>query len=296
MMHEGALSRHPLLKSIGRALPSNYYRQEEILSSALWNAWSGKVMDRSRFERIRRSVSVHGRHLALPMEEYRALDSFGKANDNWVERAADLGEQAVVDALNHAHLSPHDIDHIFCTTVTGIASPSIDAKLVNRLSMRADIKPPPIFRLGCVGGPAGIARAADYLRGFPEHTALLVSVELCSLTLRREGNLLSYRPGRGRTRRLLSVHASVRAGPRPRRDHRRPAYVRSRFKMPGDGLIPNYRSRLLNSGAGISPRSFLVQVVWPLLTTLEISREEMKSAMKKHAPVAVSNERAEISL
>jgi hypothetical protein len=222
MMHEGALSRHPLLKSIGRALPSNYYRQEEILSSALWNAWSGKVMDRSRFERIRRSVSVHGRHLALPMEEYRALDSFGKANDNWVERAADLGEQAVVDALNHADLSPHDIDHIFCTTVTGIASPSIDAKLVNRLSMRADIKPPPIFRLGCVGGPAGIARAADYLRGFPEHTALLVSVELCSLTLRREGNLLSYRPGRGRTRRLLSVHASVRAGPRPRRDHRRP--------------------------------------------------------------------------
>ncbi len=74
------------------------------------------------------------------------------------------------------------------------------------------------------------------------------------------------------------------------------AYVLSRFKMPGDGLIPNYRSRLLNSGAGISPRSFLVRVVWPLLTTLEISREEMKSAMKKHAPVTVSNERAEISV
>ena len=74
------------------------------------------------------------------------------------------------------------------------------------------------------------------------------------------------------------------------------AYVLSRFKMPGDGLIPNYRSRLLNSGAGISPRSFLVRVVWPLFTTLEISREEMKSAMKKHAPVTVSNERAEISV
>lgn len=57
----------------------------------------------------------------------------------------------------------------------------------------------------------------------------------------------------------------------------------------GDGLIPNYRSRLLNSGAGISPRSFLVRVVWPLLTTLEISREEMKNAMKKHGLVTVSN-------
>ena len=74
------------------------------------------------------------------------------------------------------------------------------------------------------------------------------------------------------------------------------AYVLSNFKMPGDGLIPNYRSRLSSSGAGISPRLFLVRVVWPLLTTLEISREEMKSAMKKHAPVTVSNERAEISV
>jgi alkylresorcinol/alkylpyrone synthase len=67
--------------------------------------------------------------------------------------------------------------------VTGIASPSIDAKLVNRLAMRADIKRTPIFGLGCVGGAAGLARAADYLRGFPDQTALLVSVELCSLTL-----------------------------------------------------------------------------------------------------------------
>lgn len=74
------------------------------------------------------------------------------------------------------------------------------------------------------------------------------------------------------------------------------AYVLSNFKMPGDGLIPNYRQRLSTSGAGISPRVFLARVVWPLLSTLEISREEMKSAMKKHAPVTVSNERAEISV
>ena len=74
------------------------------------------------------------------------------------------------------------------------------------------------------------------------------------------------------------------------------AYVLSNFKMPGDGLIPDYRRRLASSGAGISPRVFLARVVWPLLTTLEISREEMKSAMKKHAPVTVSNERAEISV
>jgi acyl-[acyl-carrier-protein] desaturase len=74
------------------------------------------------------------------------------------------------------------------------------------------------------------------------------------------------------------------------------AHVLSNFKMPGDGLIPDYRRRLERSGAGISPRVFLGRVVWPLLATLEISREEMKSAMKKRAPVTVSNERAEISV
>ncbi|HKN00689.1 MAG TPA: hypothetical protein VJX23_09260 [Candidatus Binataceae bacterium] len=59
------------------------------------------------------------------------------------------------------------------------------------------------------------------------------------------------------------------------------AFVLSNFKMPGDGLIPNYRQRLASSGAGISPRVFLTRVVWPLLTTLEISREEIKRAIKK---------------
>lgn len=70
------------------------------------------------------------------MEDYRALDSFSKVNDKWVDRAAELGEQAALSALARAGLSPADVDHIFFTTVTGIASPSIDAKLVNRLSMR----------------------------------------------------------------------------------------------------------------------------------------------------------------
>ncbi len=172
----------PLLRSIGRALPQNYYPQE-MISAALWNEWGGSDEGRARFERLHRSVGVRGRHLALPMEDYRALDSFSKMNDKWIERASDLGQQAIESALYQAGLEPADIDHIFFTTVTGIASPSIDAKLINRMSMRPDIKRTPIFGLGCVGGAAGLARAADYLRAFPTHTAMLVSVELCSLTL-----------------------------------------------------------------------------------------------------------------
>ena len=78
------------------------------------------------------------------------------------------------------------IDAIFTTTVTGVATPSLDARLVNRLGLRTDVRRTPMFGLGCVAGAAGIARVADYLAGHPDHVAVLLSVELCSLTIQRQ--------------------------------------------------------------------------------------------------------------
>jgi alkylresorcinol/alkylpyrone synthase len=89
-------------------------------------------------------------------------------------------------ALDDAGLEPKDLDAIYFVSVTGIASPSIDARLVNRLGLSRRIKRVPIFGLGCVAGAAGISRAADYVRAFPHHHAALVAVELCSLTLQLE--------------------------------------------------------------------------------------------------------------
>jgi alkylresorcinol/alkylpyrone synthase len=66
----------------------------------------------------------------------------------------------------------------------GVAVPTIDA--VSRIGFRPDIKRIPLFGLGCVAGAAGLARVHDYLRGFPGHVAVLLSVELCSLTLQRD--------------------------------------------------------------------------------------------------------------
>ena len=65
-------------------------------------------------------------------------------------------------------------------------APSIDARLVNRLGLPPRVKRLPIFGLGCVAGAAGIARAADYVRAYPGEVAVLLSVELCSLTLQPE--------------------------------------------------------------------------------------------------------------
>lgn len=145
--------------------------------------WGQKHFNPRRVEQLHRSVQVSERYLALPMEEYKKISSFTESNDHFIRVATDVGEKIVRNALEKAHLAPQDIDAIFFVSVTGLATPSIDAKLCNRLGFRNDIKRIPIFGLGCVAGAAGLARMHDYLVAYPSHKAILLSVELCSLTL-----------------------------------------------------------------------------------------------------------------
>jgi alkylresorcinol/alkylpyrone synthase len=175
----------PFLGAVGRALPPHYASQEQLIA-ALRDLWSTKHFNLGRLEDLHRNVQVGGRHLALPLEEYPALATFQQRNDAWIRVATELSEAVARQALERAGLSPRDVDHVFFVTVTGIATPSVDARLVNRMGLRDDVKRTPIFGLGCVAGAAGLARAADYLRAFPKHTALLIATELCSLTLQRE--------------------------------------------------------------------------------------------------------------
>lgn len=179
--------RTPFLKiaAVGKALPPNYYDQETLLA-ALRQRWADRYFNPERLERLHQNVLVGGRHLALPLDEYAALTTWGKANDAWIRVAQEVGGAAVLDALGKAGLSTSDVDALIFVTVTGVATPSIDARLMNRLDLPARVKRMPIFGLGCVAGAAGISRAADYVRGFPDQVAVLLSVELCSLTLQPE--------------------------------------------------------------------------------------------------------------
>jgi alkylresorcinol/alkylpyrone synthase len=175
----------PSISGVGTALPENYVSQEE-LTGALRQLWMQRYGDVSRFDRLQGALGIQGRYLALPMRDYYPLDSFAKGNDAWLRVAPELAEAASRKALERAGLEPCDIDHVFFVTVTGIATPTIDVALSNRLGMRRDLKRTPIFGLGCGAGAAGLARTADYVRGFSRDTALLISVELCSLTLQRD--------------------------------------------------------------------------------------------------------------
>ncbi|MBS1152440.1 MAG: Type polyketide synthase producing alkylpyrone [Myxococcaceae bacterium] len=176
---------HPRLRTVARGVPKHYASQEQLIA-AFRAHWAKEHFNVERLEQLHRAVGVEGRHLALPIDQYLGLKTFAARNDAWIKVAVELGEHTVRDALKKADLKPTDLDAFFFVTVTGLATPSIDARLINRLKLREDIKRTPIFGLGCVAGAAGISRVADYLRAYPTHHALLLSVELCSLTLQRE--------------------------------------------------------------------------------------------------------------
>jgi alkylresorcinol/alkylpyrone synthase len=182
------------IASAASAFPKHYYTQKFLLER-LQDYWGDQLKNPLLLARLHRNVTVDGRYLAIPAEEYVNIKTWGQANDIWIKVAAELGEQALGLALHNAGLKPQDLGALLFTTVTGVASPSIDALLINRMGLPANIRRTPIFGLGCVAGAAGIARAADYVRAYPAQVAALVSVELCSLTLQREdlsvANLIS---------------------------------------------------------------------------------------------------------
>ncbi|MES1245947.1 MAG: 3-oxoacyl-[acyl-carrier-protein] synthase III C-terminal domain-containing protein [Acidobacteriota bacterium] len=173
------------IAAVGRAFPPHYYDQETLVA-ALQRRWADRFFNPERLERLHRNVLVGGRHLALPLEEYETLTTWGQANDAWIRVAQEVGAQAVLDGLDRAGLSREEIGTLIFVTVTGVATPSIDARLMNRLQLKPGVKRVPIFGLGCVAGAAGISRAADYVRAYPDQVAVLLSVELCSLTLQAE--------------------------------------------------------------------------------------------------------------
>ncbi len=173
------------IASAASAFPPHYYPQS-VLLEAFKLYWGNRLESPRMLGLLWDHARVDGRHLVLPMEAYLGIDTWGKANDLWIEAAEELGSTAICRALAKAGVAAADIGAMFFVSVTGISSPSIDARLINRMGLPLHMRRIPIFGLGCVAGAAGIARAADYVRAYPDQIAVLLSVELCSLTLQRD--------------------------------------------------------------------------------------------------------------
>jgi alkylresorcinol/alkylpyrone synthase len=170
----------PRILAVRSALPANRCVQAEFTEAF---AARGRMSpaERSLLERLHAAAEVKTRHTALPLAECGRLIGAQAVNDRYIDEATTLGERALRAALGAAGVAPADLDLLIVTSVTGVAVPSLDARLIPLLGMRHDIRRLPIFGLGCVAGAAALGRLHDYLLAWPGHTAALLAIELCSL-------------------------------------------------------------------------------------------------------------------
>ena len=168
--------------SVGTALPEFVVSQADAAEFALRH-FSGKLAKHSQLMSIFPNTRIDKRHLVRPLDWFaNHAHSWKERNDIYVESAEALSACAAKKALEKAGLSPEQVDFIVFVSTTGLSTPSIDSKLITRLGMRPTTKRVPMWGLGCAGGVAGLARAAEFTRAFPDKVALLVSVETCSIT------------------------------------------------------------------------------------------------------------------
>jgi alkylresorcinol/alkylpyrone synthase len=170
------------IAGVASAFPSHCYQQKQI-TDALVEHWGARLDAPELMRRIHCRAGVDVRYLAFSLEQYAQFNTWGKSNRAWLRVSEELGTKAIDSVLERSGFERSDIDALYTVSVTGIASPSLDARLANVMGLRSDLKRTPIFGLGCVGGAVGLARAADYLRAFPGQVAVLLSVEVCSLTI-----------------------------------------------------------------------------------------------------------------
>lgn len=175
---------NPCVLSVATAVPKHRVPQETARDFARL-MFSGAYKDVERLLPIFDNARIESRYFCVPPEWFGEGHTFPEKNELYVKHALDLSEKAATRALDKAAVRPEDVGAIFFVSTTGISTPSLDSKLIFRLGLPEHVRRVPIWGLGCVGGAAGLARAADYARAYPEKPVLLVGVELCGLTFVR---------------------------------------------------------------------------------------------------------------
>lgn len=168
------------------AVPAPHRVPQAEVTEVMIDLLADSAADASLARRLHANAGVTTRALVLEPHRYKELHGLGQANDTWLEHAPALVVEAARGALERAGVRPDEVDVVLSTTVTGIAVPSLEARVAAELGLREDVVRVPLFGLGCVAGAAGVARANDLLAGRPQGVALLLAVELCSLTVQRD--------------------------------------------------------------------------------------------------------------
>ena len=174
----------PRVLSVATAVPRHCVSQETARDFARL-MFSETYRDVERLLPIFDNANIDNRHFCVPPEWFGEDHTFPEKNALYIKHALDLSEKAATRALDKAGVAPEEVGAIYFVSTTGISTPSLDSKLIFRLGLSEQTRRVPVWGLGCAGGAGGLARAADYVRAYPEKPVLLVGVELCGLTFVR---------------------------------------------------------------------------------------------------------------
>jgi alkylresorcinol/alkylpyrone synthase len=171
------------LLSLATAVPPIVLRQEEVAARAC-DIFPARGSEIARLLPAFANAGIATRHSCVPLEWYTRPVGWKARNELYLEHALTLVERAARDCLEEAGVAAEEIDSIVCVSTSGVATPSLDAQLMERLPFRRNLQRLPVFGLGCAGGVLGLARAAAMARAAPGSRVLFLVVELCGLTFR----------------------------------------------------------------------------------------------------------------
>jgi alkylresorcinol/alkylpyrone synthase len=171
------------LLSLATAVPPNVLWQRDVagVASALF---SGRYNEFDRLAKVFETTGIVKRHSVRPMEWYSEPRGWPERTLAYLEGAGDLFVASAAKALDEAGLQARAVDTVVTVSSTGIATPSLEARVFGRMGFRSDVMRVPVFGLGCAGGVSGLSIAARLAEARPGSTVLLVAVELCTLAFR----------------------------------------------------------------------------------------------------------------
>lgn len=182
-MTSNGVIENACLGALATAVPEHVLNQEDVMRGAA-KLFKGSFHDFDRLIPVFKNAAIGTRHSCVPIDWYLEEHSFAERNALFIENAVDLLEQAILRCLERADLAIEDVDALVVASTSGIAAPSLDALLVDRLNMRRNVQRLPIFGLGCAGGVIGLSRAGALARATPGSNVVFAVVELCGLTFR----------------------------------------------------------------------------------------------------------------
>jgi alkylresorcinol/alkylpyrone synthase len=179
----------PTITATATAVPPHRFAQEQAAAYARAMPVESRRM--ATVQQIFQNAGVRQRFGVHPLDWVMRPRPLGETSREYQSQAIGLGREVVVGCLERAGLTPRDVDLLITVSCTGLMIPSLDAYLINELGFRRDTRRLPITELGCAGGAAALARASDFVRAYPAKNALVVCVELATLTFQQHDGSLA---------------------------------------------------------------------------------------------------------